>query len=120
MLPTRAELDDWNLCWRVNAVIQGKVIEYQAGKCMSCRAQVDKAVSSKFSKLLSCSAGHVPGQQQIWRAPRTVLICTKCDIDFVWRAALRQQECFHEGCRRTLKVNAARLRQTLKFDSLYE
>ncbi|KIW08416.1 LOW QUALITY PROTEIN: uncharacterized protein PV09_01322 [Verruconis gallopava] len=117
----RAELEVWKVCWKVNAAIEFCEPERKASEqdhvansdpvvsaaksCRVCKKPKTKLRESAFARMTKCAGNHTGSK---------TLICPQCDINFVWAVVTRQQECFHEDCRRKLAV-VSRKMETYRF-----
>jgi hypothetical protein len=112
---------DWQLCWRVNSLFYKPVTK--SLNCIPCSKIFNYEVcdtrrSSFWVDGTRCSVGHRQMTQIESQANPSLGICATCDQMYMLDLLKGKYTCRREGCRRTVRVQEAEVKQMLASDHL--
>jgi len=112
---------DWQLCWRVNLFFYKPVTK--SLNCIPCSKSFNYAVcdtqrSSFWLDGTRCSLGHRQTTQVESQANTSLGICATCDQMYMLDLLKGRYTCRREGCRRTVRVHEAEVKQILASDQV--
>ena len=113
-----SDFADWQLCWQANLVFHKRITKPQ--KCILC-SEVQNYVndtrrSSFWLEATRCSAGHRQATQIETQGTPSLGVCATCDQMYMFDIIKGKHTCRREGCRRTVRVHEAELRERLVSD----
>jgi hypothetical protein len=104
---THEEFENWIICYRVTTAFAAEFIGNHRETCIKCSNEIPldslRYRSTFVARAVLSSCRHL----------RLGSLCSKCEMDIVFRITRGEEKCFNEGCDAILQVDESAVKLSL-------
>jgi len=106
--------EEWIICSEISVALMREVSGRR--KCIVCEEVIlcgNGEFRSEFWLFTRCLGGHCQRTPDEARSNIGMMVCKKCDKDFVFKVVKGQRTCRRQNCRRAVRVSESRIKSKL-------